>query len=191
MRRIIATARAISPEFGLLVECAAVTGARPSQLARIEVQDLTSAKVSIPVSRKGRGVKPIPSHMAPLPAGLAARLRQAAAGRPATEPLLLKPSGAPWRPSDHRELFRRAAAAAGQDPARVTMYALRHSNIVRQLLAAVPIRLVAVAHDTSALMIERTYSRHIGEHGEDLIRATLIDTEPEPAENVVPIRRGG
>jgi integrase len=191
VRRIIATARDIGPEFGLLVECAAVTGARTSQLARIEVQDLTSAKLSIPVSRKGRGVKTIPSHLAPLPAGLAARLRQAAAGRPATSPLLLKPSGAPWRPSDHRELFRRATAAAGEDPARVTIYALRHTNIVRQLLAGVPIRLVAVAHDTSALMIERTYSRHIGEHGEEMIRATLLDTEPEAAENIVPIRRGG
>lgn len=73
----------------------------------------------------------------------------------------------------------------------MTIYALRHTNIVRQLLAGVPIRLVAVAHDTSALMIERTYSRHIGEHGEEMIRATLVDTEPEAAENIVPIRRGG
>ena len=146
-----------SAEFGLLVETAAATGARPSQIARIGTQDLigegASAKLSIPVSRKGRGVKAIPRHTVPIVAGLAVRLRAAAAGRPATAPLLLKPSGAPWRHSEHQKLFGRAVVA-GEDPARVTIYALRHSSIVRQLLAGVPIRLVAVAHDTSALMIE-------------------------------------
>ena len=41
----------------------------------------------------------------------------------------------------------------------MTIYALRHSNIVRQLLAGVPIRVVAVNHDTSIVMIEKTYRR--------------------------------
>jgi hypothetical protein len=39
------------------------------------------------------------------------------------------------------------------------MYALRHSSIVRQLLAGVPVRIVAAGHDTSVKMIEHTYSR--------------------------------
>ena len=38
----------------------------------------------------------------------------------------------------------------------ITIYALRHSNIVRQLLAGVPVRVVAVNHDTRIRMIERT-----------------------------------
>ena len=42
-----------------------------------------------------------------------------------------------------------AVAAAGLDPHEVTIYALRHSSIVRQLLAGVPVRVVAVNHDTS------------------------------------------
>ena len=33
------------------------------------------------------------------------------------------------------------------------MYALRHSSIVRQILAGVPIRVVAVNHDTSIAML--------------------------------------
>jgi hypothetical protein len=48
------------------------------------------------------------------------------------------------------------------------MYALRHSNIVRQILAGVPLRVVAVNHDTSVGMLERTYSRYIGDHADAL-----------------------
>jgi hypothetical protein len=70
----------------------------------------------------------------------------------------------------------------------VTMYALRHSNIVRQLLANVPVRVVAANHDTSVLMIERTYSHHIADHADALVRGAMLDI-PEPTEaTVVPIR---
>ena len=55
---------------------------------------------------------------------------------------------------------------AGLDPAEVTIYALRHSSIVRQLLANTPIRVVATLHDTSVVMIERTYSKFITDHSD-------------------------
>jgi hypothetical protein len=64
------------------------------------------------------------------------------------------------------------------------MNALRHSSIVRQLLAGVPVRVVAVNHDTSIVMIERTYSRHIGDHADALARVALLDTTVAPAGNV-------
>jgi hypothetical protein len=67
----------------------------------------------------------------------------------------------------------------------VTLYALRHSSIVRQLLANVPIRIVATLHDTSVNMIERTYSRHIAEHTDALARRALLDTARPAPENVV------
>ena len=73
-----------------------------------------------------------------------------------------------------------------QDPDMVSMYALRHSSIVRQLLAGVPIRVVAVNHDTSIAMLERTYSRHIGDHSDALARVGLLDTS-EPGAEVVPL----
>jgi len=63
--------------------------------------------------------------------------------------------------------------AAGLDRREVTIYALRHSSIVRQLLAGVPVRVVAVNHDTSIPMIERTYSRYIGDHADALARKAL------------------
>ena len=51
---------------------------------------------------------------------------------------------ATWKKSDHTRPFARAVKAVGEDPEQVTMYALRHSSIVRQLLAGVPIRVVAI-----------------------------------------------
>ena len=50
------------------------------------------------------------------------------------------------------------------------MYALRHSSIVRALVAGLPVRLVAAAHDTSVEMIEAHYSAHIIDATEDLHR---------------------
>ena len=82
----------------------------------------------------------------------------------------------------------RAVTAAGLDPDVVTMYALRHSSIVRMLLRNVPIRLVASLHNTSVAMIEKHYSRYITEHSiDDITRAGLL-SEPTPAgDNVVSI----
>jgi hypothetical protein len=51
----------------------------------------------------------------------------------------------------------------------------------------VPVRLVAVSHDTSVGMIERTYSRYIGDHADHLLRAALLDTAAAIADsNVIP-----
>jgi integrase len=191
VRWIIAEAQVISPQFGLLVELAAVTGARVSQLARLEAQDLqadrANPRLQMPTSRKGKGTKRIMRRPVPIPVGLAARLEALTKDRPATAPLLTKPRGSRWYKSDHIRLFQRVAAAA-QQSAEVTFYALRHSNIVRQILAGVPIRVVAVNHDTSVAMIERTYSRYIGDHADVLARGALLDMTAPADANVVPIR---
>jgi hypothetical protein len=106
---------------------------------------------------------------------LARRLLAQAKGRGEREPLLRKPSGEPWAKSDHTRPFRRVAERTGLDPEEVTIYALRHSSIVRQLHANVPIRLVAVMHDTSVAMIERHYSAHIDQHVDDaIVRQTSL-----------------
>jgi integrase len=180
-----------SEAFGLLVEVAAVTGARISQLARLEVQNVQSdradPRIMMPTSRKGRGQKKVMYRPVPIPSSLVPRLRLVIAKRPGNTSLLLKSSGAPWKRSDHSRLFRRAVIRGGLDPSEVTIYALRHSNIVRQLLAGVPIRVVAANHDTSIAMLERTYSRYIGDHSDFLARRALLDTGVPPADNVVPI----
>ena len=194
VRSIVAAAHEQSREFGLLIEVAAVTGARVSQLANLEVQDFqadrNAPRLMMPTSSKGRGKKVVQRRPVPIPQGLAAKLRTLTADKLATAPLLLKPSGGSWRKSDHTRSFARAVAVAGQAPEAVTMYALRHSNIVRQILAGVPIRVVAVNHDTSIAMLERTYSRYIGDHSDALARAGLLDTTQASDKNVVSIRTG-
>ena len=167
--------------------------ARSDPLAAVQVADVTASdrtdpRLMMPTSRKGRGQKKVTHRPVPIPASMASRLRAIISGRPSNAPLLVKSSGEPWKRADHSRPFRRAAIRAGQDPTEVTIYALRHSSIVRQILAGVPIRVVAVNHDTSVTMIERTYSKYIADHADGLARAALLDTTVlGPAENVVPI----
>ena len=89
-----------------------------------------------------------------------------------------------------RNDMRAVVEAAGLDPDVVTLYALRHSSIVRQLLGNVPIRIVATLHDTSVKMIERTYSKHIAEHTDAIARRTLLDIAPPAIANIVALPQG-
>jgi len=69
----------------------------------------------------------------------------------------------------------------------VTLYALRHSNIVGMLLRNIPIRVIASLHNTSISQIERNYSTLITEHSDEVSRVALLH-EPSPADaTVVPI----
>jgi integrase len=177
--RLVAEAYNVSREFGLFVELTAVTGARPSQIARLEVRDLQDGgepRLMMPASRKGKGKKAKSHYPVPISADLAARL--AVPDRPANAPLLTRPNGKPWKRSNQAYPFRRVAIACGLDPGEVTMYALRHSSIVRQLLAGVPVRIVAAGHDTSVTMIERNYSRYITDHADALVRGAMLDLAP-------------
>ena len=190
VRALIESAYADDPAFGLLTETAATTGARPSQLVKLEVGDLQAdrgdPRVMMPSSRKGHAGKRVERKPVPITPALALRLRQAAGGRDASAPLLLRADGKPWSATsaDHRLPFARAVACAALKPS-VTFYALRHSSIVRQILAGTPLRVVAVAHDTSTMMIERTYSRHISDHADAVLRKGLLDTAQPAAGNVV------
>jgi integrase len=183
IRRLIEKAAGEGPEFGLLVEVLAVTGGRYDQVARLEVKDLqdrgAQPRLMMPVSKKGRGLKKIKERPVPIPASLAAKLRAAVKGRPMTERLLLRASGAPWKKSDHARPFKRIVKAAELGP-EVTSYALRHSSIVRQFLKNVPGRVIAAHHDTSLQMLERVYSAYIADHADDMTRAALLDMTEEP-----------
>jgi len=193
VRRIVAAAYDHDRALGLMTEVAAVTGARLSQLARLEVGDLQAdgagPRLRMPLSAKGRTRnKRHERRPVPISATLAAVLRREAARRPSEAPLLLRSNGERWghgRSRHHRNDFRAVVQAVGLDPDVVTLYALRHSSIVRQLLANVPIRIVATLHDTSVRMIERTYSRHIAEHTDALARRALLDITPPGAHNVL------
>jgi integrase len=275
VRALIAEAYAENRELGLLVETAAVTGARPSQLAQLDVVHLqdrgqwsAEPRLVMPSSKKGKGKKKVPHRPVPITVILAQRLRLAAGDRPPMAPLLLRPApivnhlangGRPdviwtperiaevealeqsrahgrqltiaeiaenigvtagaisgllyrrrqatrprpvalprrpaearWGQSEHNRRFARIASRAGLDPKTVTIYALRHSSIVRQLLDNVPVRIVAVNHDTSVAMIERTYSAFISDHSDTVVRRTLLDTgTPAPGAEIIALREPG
>jgi hypothetical protein len=116
VRALVAAAYVEDAALGLLVETAAVTGARVSQLGRLEVADLqadrTDPRLMMPSSRKGRGHKRIERKPVPVTADLAAKLTRAAGKRAPTESLLLRSDGTPWRPAsaDYRLPFIRAVS---------------------------------------------------------------------------------
>jgi integrase len=198
VRRIVAAAYDHDRTLGLMVEVAAVTGARLSQLARLEVADLqadgSEPRLLVPASAKGRRRdKRHERRPVPITGALAAVLKQEAVGRPHDAPLLLRDNGERWgygRRRHHRNDFRAVIEAAGLDPDEVTLYALRHSSIVRQLLANVPIRIVATLHDTSVKMIECSYSRFIASHSDEIARRALLEIQQPSAPNVVPLSKG-
>jgi integrase len=189
IRRIIAAAFGISVEMGLLVEIAAVTGARVSQIANLRVVDLQADRLDprlmMPSSRKGRGQKKITHVPVPIPSGLAEKLKRTSKDKPSDASLLTKTSGDRWKQSDHSRLFQRVILHAGLDPSEVTFYALRHSSIVRDLLANVPVRIVATKHDTSTPIIERNYSKYIADHADALSRRAMLDPGISSGENVL------
>jgi integrase len=190
VRRLITEAYAEDGALGLLVELAATTGARPSQLWRLEVGDLQTdhadgCRLLMPSSAKGKGRKRISRYPVPIPVSLAGRLRQAAGGREASAPLLLRTNGKPWRiNSDYRRPFLSASARAGL-PSDATFYSLRHTNISKLLLAGVPVRIVASARDTSTGQIELHYAAFIADHSDSLLRTRLFDAAEPAAGNVI------
>jgi integrase len=189
IRKIVNTAFGIGSELGLLVEVAAVTGARVSQLANLRVADLQDnrpdPRLMMPSSRKGRGRKQITHVPVPIPRSMAETLKRLSKDKAPDSPLLTKPSGERWKQSDHSRLFRRVVLGTALDPSEVTLYALRHSSIVRDLLANVPARIVATKHDTSILMIERNYSKYIADHADALSRRAMLDFSLPSGDNVM------
>lgn len=189
-RAVVQAAYTVSEPFGLYVEVAAVTGSRVSQIARLTCGDVQLDRLLMPVSKKGRGRRAVDKKPVPIPPSLAKRLLALAHGRDLEATLLLQLDGRTWLPTSHFRKFYRAAQAAGLDPAKVTIGALRHSSITRMLLRGTPTRLVADVHDTSVAMIEKTYSKFISHHGDAMLRAGMLDLDApaDDAGNVVPLR---
>jgi integrase len=196
VREFVATAYALNYQFGLLADTLAITGTRPSQAARLRVEDLhdhpVRPKLAMPKSAKrgsrNRSAKKTERYSVPITVQLATKLKAATKGRADDAPLLLQSDGRSWGDnpgqSYHRDVDK-VVTDIGLDPDEVTMYALRHSSIVRMLLQNIPIRLVASPHNTSVRMIEKHYSKYIVEHSDDISRRALLQDEPPSGDNVV------
>jgi integrase len=199
VRAFVVSAYHLDDGFGLFADTMAVTGARPSQLSRLRVEDLRDhpvrPKLMMPKSGKGggrnRARKKSEYYSVPITVPLALRLKLTAKGR-ADAPLLVQSDGSPWGDNPgqryHREV-RAVVSAIGIDP-DATIYSLRHSSIVRMLLKGIPIRLIAAVHNTSIAMIEKHYSRYITEHSiDDITRPGLLSDPTPAADNVVALVR--
>jgi integrase len=197
VRAVLAAAYERDPQLGLFVDVLAATGSRPCQVARLTIADLQDIPPRLMMPRSAKGgsrdrLARLAEHVAvPITAALARRLRAAAEGRPTDAPLLIRRTGEPWG-HDPNVVYRRAVreviASVGLDPDRVTLYALRHSAVTRQLLAGTPIRVVAALCDTSVTMIEKHYAKDIASHSDEIFRRGLLQDEA-PADNVVALKR--
>jgi integrase len=174
---------------GLFTETLAQAGPRPSQLAMVNVGDLLDGnRLAVPASRKGRGSKRTARTPVPISADLWRRLKDAVGDRGADEPLF-HIGARRFAHRDYARPFRRVVASLGLDDKTITAYSLRHSAIVRALLANVPVRVVAANCDTSVAMIERSYSRFIADHADAIARRSLLDmSEPSEAGKVVKLK---
>ena len=160
-----------APWLGLWAEVAATTGARPSQIARLDVADLQDG--ARPAAddaefEEGPGRKRIERRPVPIPPtwqpSCGAAAGKTPAGGSAADPGRRRALAA-RRP---RQPFARAAAQAGL--AGVTAMRCATAASSARLLAGVPIRVVAAQHDTSVTMIERNYSAYILDHSDAVSR---------------------
>jgi hypothetical protein len=135
----------------------------------------------MPSSLKGRGTRTVRRVPVPVPPALAQRLAAIARGRAPDDPLFAITR-------EYEDAFRRVVAELGIDP-KHTAYSLRHSAIVRMLVANVPLKLVASLCDTSPPMIERSYGRYIADAGDAVARRGMLDFASEDTCNVVAITR--
>ena len=201
---LVAQAHARAERLGLLFEVLSETGMRPVQAARLKVGYLIvhpiTPRLMVPKSAKGGGrnrtEKKRETYPLPISIALAKKLKDAAAGRAEGDRLLLRADGQPWNEKrvhgDYRTDVVEIVKAMGLNP-KISGYCFRHSSICRQLLRSVPTRVVAANHNTSVGEIERTYSKYILDHSDQLTRAALLDHEPAPlapvADNVVALVR--
>jgi integrase len=186
IRRLVDAALRVDPHFGRLILVLAATGARLSQAARITVEDVQPAnqRIMVPASAKGRATKARKATACPVGQDVIDLLRPALASQDRSDRLLLQKSGQPWMfSSEMTRPWRRALEQAGL-PRGLVPYDLRHSSIVRQLSSGVPIRFVAVSHDTSTAMIERNYSRYITSEVEAAARRAIVSLAPAETSQV-------
>ncbi|TIT29488.1 MAG: site-specific integrase, partial [Mesorhizobium sp.] len=170
------------------------TGARFSQVARMTVGDvqIPQSRLMVPTSRKGRGTKKTTHVGIRVGVDVIDQLRPAIAGKQRGDALLqrwrhvqtkatdsqppqwVRDARGPWIAASELarpwlEIVTRAGVSR-----EVVPYSLRHSSIVRQLRAGLPVRLVAALHDTSTTMIERHYASAIVDLLDELSASAII-----------------
>jgi integrase len=207
IRRLVAAAWVVDErdgwegDLGRLNLTLAATGARFSQLNRMHVSDVQVAecRLMVPTSRKGKGDKQIKKTAVRVGQDVIEALKPAIAGRKGSEPLFIRwrhvqtsptvwvrDRRGPWKTASEFTQPWKEIVAQAEMPADTIPYCYRHSSIVRGLRAALPVKLVASLHDTSAAMIEKHYGAHIVDAMDELAARAVVplSTAPTP---IIPI----
>jgi hypothetical protein len=172
-------------DFGALINVLAETGVRESQALKLWPDDVRDHDSETPrlmmwCSAKGRDRDP-EQRALPITPKLAQALRARSMARGRSRLLFDRINRMSAR-------FRVVLKRLDLDLS-LTPYVLRHSSIIRQIRANVPLRIIAFNHDTSTVEIERTYARYLNNASDDARRGLLADDAP-PVDNVVRLARG-
>lgn len=161
VRRLLEAAA--DPTFRELLTAGFLTGARYGELAACQVGHFDAVSETLWVPRGKTGPRTV--ILQPEAVTFFARVTT---GREQEKPLLPRPDGGAWRPSDQQRPMQRAVKAAKLD-SRATFYALRHSYISRAVEAGMPLTVLAENCGTSVRMIETTYAKVLASKRRELV----------------------
>jgi integrase len=157
---------ACDPEFRPLVQAALNTGARYSELARLQVQDFNvdAGTVAVRKSKSGK-----PRHIVLTDEGMAL-FRELTAGRAGDDLILHRATGAAWGVS-HQAAFMRSAVKRAKISPSIGFHGLRHSWASLSVMAGMPLMVVArnLGHVDSK-MVEAHYGHLAPSYVADSIR---------------------
>jgi integrase len=177
---------AADPEFRPLVRAALETGARYSELARLEMQDFNpnpdGGTLHIRKSKSGKA-----RHIILTEEGVAF-FRELTAGRAANELMFRRADGSPWGKSNQGDPMRAACARARIEP-RISFHGLRHSWASLAVMGGVPLLIVArnLGH-SSTVMVEKHYGHLAESYVTEAIRAGAPRFGIATKKTVVPLR---
>jgi integrase len=141
-----------SPELAMFLKSLMLTGARPGELAAIDLGHLDIKNKVLRIAKSKTGPRDVP-----LSSDAFALLKEAAKGKVgASTPLLSRIAGQRWTKEAWRDEIKEAVTAAKLNP-EVVAYTLRHSAITDMLTAGVSIFVVSKLAGTSIKMIEKHY----------------------------------
>jgi integrase len=171
-------------DFRALVHAALETGARYSELARLEVSDLDADAGTLAIRKSKTGK---PRHVVLTDQGVEF-FRQLCAGRGGGELMFKRADGSPWKKSDQGRPMRAASANARITPA-IGFHGLRHTWASHAVMAGIPLMVVAkqLGHrDTT--MVERFYGHLAPSFVNEAIRAGAPRYNIEFSKTVVPLK---
>jgi integrase len=157
---------ACDPDFRVLVQAALATGARYSELTRLQVQDFNPDSGTLYIHRSKSDKT---RHIVLTDEGVEL-FKNLTAGRPGSELLLRTEEGKEWKENAQDRPMRMACVRAKIEP-RISFHGLRHTWASLSVMAGLPLMVVAknLGH-ANTNMVERHYGHLAPSYIRDAIR---------------------